>query len=47
MVPNLVIALLPTGRFTVGGDAAAQGKQPGFIIFSGGQSGRPNLGRSA
>ena len=35
---------LPTGRLIVGCDAPAQGKQSGFIIFSGGQFGRPDLG---
>jgi hypothetical protein len=35
---------LPTGRIIVGLDAPAQGKQSAFNIFSGGQSGRPDLG---
>jgi hypothetical protein len=34
----------PTGRLIVGRDAQAQSKQSGFINFSGGQSGRPDLG---
>jgi hypothetical protein len=33
---------LPTGRLVVGRDAPAQGKESGFINFSGGQSGRPD-----
>ena len=34
---------MPTGRLVVGRDAPAQGKQSGFINFSGGQSGQSDL----